>query len=183
MLDSSCTRVHCSNSSLRDSFYVFCEAWNSSLWSSNSLKWNQALQVRYSSLPKLFHIAKSKLLCYWTSTHPNPHSEEYKSKLLLRHWNFNPPKPTLQAPVKRTRKHHAGVYEPPCHSKHNTAKARRFRLRFRVNIRAAITTLIKWVCWFPYGSLRVCLDLLEKKSFDCWRRRVVLAERVLKLRL
>ena len=126
--------------------------------------------------PSLFFVIE-------TSTHPNPHSKEYKSKLLLRHWNFNPPKPTLQAPAKRTRKHHAGVYEPPCHSKHNTAKACRFRLRFRVNIWAAITTLIRWVCWFRYGSLRVCLDFLEKKSFDCWRRRVVLAERVLKLRL
>ena len=94
MLDSSCTRVHCSNSSLRDSFYVFCEAWNSSLWSSNSLKWNQALQVRYSSLPKLFHIAKSKLLCYWTSTHPNPQVQA--SSLSLK------PQPTQTHIMKST---------------------------------------------------------------------------------
>ena len=63
------TRVHCSNSSLRDSFYVFCKAL--SLWSSSSLKWNRALQARYSSSPKLFHTTKSELLRHWTSTHPN----------------------------------------------------------------------------------------------------------------
>ena len=104
---------------------MFCEAWNLSLWSSSSLKWNQALQARYSSSPKLFHTAKSKLLRHWTSTHPNPQVRASSSSLK--------PQPTQTHTTKSTSPSFIFITETSIHpnphykstSENNTAKDRR----------------------------------------------------------
>ena len=109
------------------------------------------------------------------------------SKLLLRHWNLNPPKPkkkkkkkkTLIYPLaKRTGKHHASVDAPPCCFERNTAKACWVRLwvpsqhlsrNHDIDQVLGLVDFIVglWVCLGLLISLFLfgcCVWLLEKKS-------------------